>query len=53
VDNIDLHIIQLLARDPRTPYRNIASAMGITSSAAKEYSLELVAVSFLVLKPTL
>jgi Lrp/AsnC family leucine-responsive transcriptional regulator len=36
MDNIDLHIIQLLARDSRTPYRNIASAVGITPSAAKE-----------------
>ena len=36
VDNIDLHIIRLLARDCRTPYSNIASAVGITPSAAKE-----------------
>ncbi|MFZ0894803.1 MAG: AsnC family transcriptional regulator [Candidatus Nitrosopolaris sp.] len=36
MDNIDLHIIRLLARDCRTPYSNIASAVGITPSAAKE-----------------
>ena len=36
LDNIDLQIIRLLARDSRTPYRNIASAVGITPSAAKE-----------------
>ena len=35
-DNTDLHIIRLLARDSRIPYRNIASAVGITSNAAKE-----------------
>ena len=36
VDNIDLQIIRLLARDSRTPYKNIASAVGITPSAAKK-----------------
>ena len=36
LDNIDLQIIRLLARDSRTHYRNIASAVGITPSAAKE-----------------
>jgi len=36
VDNIDLHIIRLLARDSRTPYNNIASAVGITLSAVKK-----------------
>ena len=36
LDNIDLQIIRLLARDSRTPYRNIASTVGITPSAAKE-----------------
>jgi DNA-binding Lrp family transcriptional regulator len=36
LDNSDLQIIRLLARDSRTPYRNIASAVGITSNAAKE-----------------
>jgi DNA-binding Lrp family transcriptional regulator len=36
VDNIDLHIIRLLGRNSRTPYRNIASAVGITPNAAKE-----------------
>ena len=36
VDNIDLQIVRLLARDSRTPYNNIASAVGITPSAAKK-----------------
>jgi Lrp/AsnC family transcriptional regulator, regulator for asnA, asnC and gidA len=36
LDNIDLQIIRLLARDSRTPYSNIACAVGITSNAAKE-----------------
>jgi DNA-binding Lrp family transcriptional regulator len=36
LDDIDLHIIRLLARDARTPYKNIASAVGITSNASKE-----------------
>jgi DNA-binding Lrp family transcriptional regulator len=36
LDNTDLQIIRLLARDSRTPYRNIASAVGIMPSAAKE-----------------
>jgi DNA-binding Lrp family transcriptional regulator len=35
VDDIDLHIIRLLARDSRTSYRNIASAVGISTNAAK------------------
>jgi DNA-binding Lrp family transcriptional regulator len=36
VDNLDLHIIRLLARNSRTPYKNISTAVGITPSAAKE-----------------
>jgi Lrp/AsnC family leucine-responsive transcriptional regulator len=36
LDNLDLQIIQLLARDSRTPYKDIASAVGITPNAAKE-----------------
>jgi len=36
LDRTDLQIIRLLARDSRTPYRSIASAIGITPSAAKE-----------------
>ena len=36
LDNIDLQIIRLLAKDSRTPYKDIASAVGITSNAAKE-----------------
>jgi DNA-binding Lrp family transcriptional regulator len=36
VDGTDLHIIRLLARDSRTPYKNIATDVGITSPAAKE-----------------
>jgi len=36
LDMIDLRIMKLLSRDSRTPYRNIASAVGITPSAAKE-----------------
>ena len=36
LDIIDLRIMKLLSRDSRTPYRNIASAVGITPSAAKE-----------------
>ena len=36
LDSTDLQIISLLARDSRTAYRNIASAVGITPSAAKE-----------------
>ena len=36
LDTIDLRIMKLLSRDSRTPYRNIASAVGIMPSAAKE-----------------
>jgi DNA-binding Lrp family transcriptional regulator len=36
VDNINLQIVILLARDSRTPYNNIASVVGITPSAAKK-----------------
>ena len=36
LDNIDLQIIRILVRDSRTPYSNIASAVGISSNAAKE-----------------
>lgn len=36
MDDVDLHIIRLLARDSRTPYKNVASAVGITPSAARE-----------------
>ena len=36
LDIIDLRIMKLLSRDSRTPYRNIASAVGIMPSAAKE-----------------
>ena len=36
LDDIDLKIIRLLARDCRTPYSDISSAIGITSNAAKE-----------------
>jgi DNA-binding Lrp family transcriptional regulator len=36
VDYIDLRIIRILARDSRTHYKNIASAAGLTASAAKE-----------------
>ena len=35
VDNIDLQIVILLARDSRTPYNNIASVVGITPAAKK------------------
>ena len=36
LDNIDLQIIRLLARDSRTSYRNLASIVGITPNAMKE-----------------
>jgi DNA-binding Lrp family transcriptional regulator len=36
LDSTDLQIVRLLAGDCRTPYSNIASAIGITPSAAKE-----------------
>jgi DNA-binding MarR family transcriptional regulator len=36
IDGTDLHIIRLLARDSRTPYKSIATEVGITSPAAKE-----------------
>ena len=36
VDNINLKIVRLLARDSRTLYKNIASAVGITPGAAKK-----------------
>lgn len=36
LDNIDLQIIRLLARDSRAPYSNIASVVGIMPSAVKE-----------------
>ena len=36
LDDTDLRIIRLLARDSRAPYKDIASAVGISSNAAKE-----------------
>lgn len=36
MDNINLQILRLLARDSRTLYKNIASAVGITPNAAKK-----------------
>jgi DNA-binding Lrp family transcriptional regulator len=36
LDSTDLQIIRLLARDCRTPYRNISSIVGITTNAVKE-----------------
>jgi len=36
LDITDLRIMKLLSRDSRTPYRNIATAVGIMPSAAKE-----------------
>ena len=36
MDNIDLQIVILFARDSRTPYNNIASVVGITPRAAKK-----------------
>jgi Lrp/AsnC family transcriptional regulator, regulator for asnA, asnC and gidA len=36
LDITDLRIMKLLSKDSRTPYRNIASAVGIMPSAAKE-----------------
>jgi len=36
VDNIDLQIIRLLARNCRNPYGNIASIVGMTPNAVKE-----------------
>jgi DNA-binding Lrp family transcriptional regulator len=36
LDDVDLQIIRLLSRDSRTPYKGIASAVGISSNAAKE-----------------
>ena len=35
MDNIDLQIIKILARDSRTSYSNIASAVGISTNATK------------------
>ncbi len=35
MDNIDLQIIRLLARNCRVPYREIASAVGISTNATK------------------
>jgi DNA-binding Lrp family transcriptional regulator len=36
LDDIDLRIIRLLAKDSRAPYKDIASAVGTSSNAAKE-----------------
>lgn len=36
VDNLDLQIIRLLARDCRNPYGNIASIVGMSPNAVKE-----------------
>ena len=36
LDDIDLRIIRLLARDARASYKDISSTVGITSNAAKE-----------------
>ena len=35
LDNIDLQIIRILARDSRISYSDIASAVGISTNAAK------------------
>jgi len=42
VDNTDLQIIRLLAKDSRTHHNNIASTVGITPSAAKQRINKLV-----------
>ena len=42
LDNTDLQIIRLLARDCRTPYRNISSIVGITTNAVKERIVRMV-----------
>ena len=36
LDNIGLHIIRLLARDSGSPYKDTATAVGISSNAPKE-----------------
>ena len=36
LDDKDLEIINILARDSRTPYKSIASTVGITPSAVKK-----------------
>src|SRR5919106_6015141 len=36
VDNTDLQIVRLLARDSRTSYKNIASVVGLTQSATRK-----------------
>lgn len=35
VDDVDLHIIRLLARNSRGPYKNIASAVGGNTQCCK------------------
>ena len=42
LDNVDLHLIRLLARDSRTPYKNVASTVGITPSAAKKRIIKMI-----------
>ena len=36
IDDIDLRIIKLLARDSRSPYKDIASTVGISLNATKD-----------------
>jgi Lrp/AsnC family transcriptional regulator for asnA, asnC and gidA len=36
LDNIDIQILVLLAKDSRTTYRNIASVVGVSTNAVKE-----------------
>ena len=43
LDDIDLQIIRLLARDCRTPYKGVAPVVGISSNAAKERINKMVA----------
>ena len=47
MDDTDLHIVRLLGRDSRTPYKSIASAVGITTSAAKRRVNKLVSNSII------
>jgi DNA-binding Lrp family transcriptional regulator len=42
LDDIDLKIIKLLSRDCRTPFRNVASSVGITPNAVKTRVIKMI-----------
>ena len=50
LDITDLRIMKLLSRDSRTPYRNIASAIGIMPSAVIAHPNGMIETNYRITK---